>query len=235
MTYAASARYYDLIYGEKDYAAEAAEVDRRIQAARPGAASLLDVACGTGAHLVHLTGRYRCEGVDLSADQLAVAADRVPDVPLQQADMEDFDLGRRFDAVICLFSAIGYMTTLERLGRAIAAMARHLEPGGVLIVEPWLQPEVWVDGHLSALFVDEPDMKLARVGVSETHGRVSVLELHHLIATVAAGVEQFVERHELGLFTAAEHLQAYAADGLEAEHDPEGLTGRGLYTATRPR
>ena len=57
---------------------------------------------------------------------------------LEVADMTSFDLGRRFDVVTCLFSSIGYVGTAERLDQAIATMAAHLEPGGTLIVEPWL-------------------------------------------------------------------------------------------------
>ncbi len=233
--YARSALFYDAIYGSKEYAAEADEIDRRIQAARPGANTLLDVACGTGGHLRALSDRYRCEGVDLSSEQLAVAAERVAGVPLHQADMTSFDLGRRFDAVTCLFSAIGYAGTVERLDAAIAAMARHLEPGGVLIVEPWLEPQVWQDGHLSSLFVDQPDIKIARLAVSTTEGRLAVMEMEHLVATREAGVEHFVERHALGLFTVDEQLAAFAAAGLEARHESTGLIGRGLYTAIRPR
>jgi SAM-dependent methyltransferase len=231
--YARSARFYDAIYAFKDYAGEAAEIDRRIQEARPGAATLLDVACGTGGHLRELAGRYRCEGVDLSAEQLAVAAQRLPGVPLHEADMTTFDLGRRFDAVTCLFSSIGYVGTVEGLRAAIGAMARHLEPGGVLIIEPWLEPDVWEDGHLGSLFVDEPDIKIARLEVSAREGRLAVMEMEHLIATREGGVEHFVERHELALFTVDEHLEAFRAAGLEVEHDPDGLIGRGLYTAVR--
>jgi SAM-dependent methyltransferase len=54
------------------------------------------------------------------------------------ADPADFNLGLTFDAVVCLFSAIGYVVTVKRLHSALAAMARHLRPGGVLLVEPWL-------------------------------------------------------------------------------------------------
>jgi SAM-dependent methyltransferase len=231
--FARSARYYDVIYGFKDYAAEAAELDRRIQEARPGAATLLDVACGTGAHLRFLTASYRCEGVDISPELLAIAAERVPDAVLHEADMTSFSLGRRFDAVVCLFSSIGYVGTPERLDAAIGAMASHLAPGGVLLVEPWLEPEVWQDGHLSALFVDEEDVKLARLGVARTEGRLAVLELAHLIAT-RDGVERFDERHELALFTVDEHLAAFRRAGLDARHDPGGLIGRGMYTARAP-
>jgi SAM-dependent methyltransferase len=232
--YARSARFYDAIYGSKDYAGEAERIDREIQARKPGARTLLDVACGTGAHLAHLAGRYEAEGVDLSADQLAVARSRLPEVPLQVADMVELDLGRRFDAVVCLFSAIGYVGTVERLNRAVAAMARHLEPGGVLIVEPWLQPDVWQDGHLSSLFVDEDDIKIARMAVSQTENGLSVMEMEHLVGTVEDGVQHFVERHELGLFTVEQNVQAFRAAGLEVEHDPDGLIGRGLYIGVAP-
>jgi SAM-dependent methyltransferase len=232
--FARSARYYDAIYGFKDYAAEAERVHREIQARRPGARTLLDVACGTGGHLAHLAGRYDAEGVDLSQEQIEVARSRLPEVPLHVADMTELDLGRRFDAVTCLFSSIGYTGTVERMRTAIAAMARHLEPGGVLIVEPWLTPDVWQDGLLSSLFVDEDDIKIARLAVSRTEGRTSIMDMEHLVATVEEGVQHFVEHHELGLFTVEEQLEAFRAAGLEVDHDPEGLIGRGLFAGVAP-
>ena len=42
---------------------------------------------------------------------LGIARHRLPGVPLHLADMRDFDLPERFDAVTCLFSSIGYLTT----------------------------------------------------------------------------------------------------------------------------
>jgi SAM-dependent methyltransferase len=152
-----SARIYDAIYASiRDYPREAVQLDALIQERRPEAHTLLDVACGTGAHLEHLADRYEVEGLDLDGDMLAVARDRLRDVEFHQADMADFDLGKRFDAVVCMFSSIGYVHTEERLRSAIAAMARHLAPGGVLVVEPWLAPGDWDDGRVGGVFVDEP-------------------------------------------------------------------------------
>ena len=79
-----------------------------------------------------------------------------PEAAFHRDDMTDFDLGRRFDALVCMFSSIGYAKTEERLRAAAEAMGRHLEPGGVLVVEPWLAPDDWQDGHVAATFVDEP-------------------------------------------------------------------------------
>src|SRR5205085_1701615 len=79
-------------------AREAELVHEAVQARKPGASTLLDVACGTGAHLAEFRRWYRCEGVDLEPKLLAVARERLPDVPLGEAEMRDLDLGRRFDA-----------------------------------------------------------------------------------------------------------------------------------------
>jgi ubiquinone/menaquinone biosynthesis C-methylase UbiE len=228
-----SARIYDAIYASiRDYAREADELDRLIQERRPGARTLLDVACGTGVHLHHLAKRYEVEGLDLDPEMLAVARERLPEVTFDEADMAEFDLGRRFDAVVCMFSSIGYVQTEERLRGAIASMARHLELDGVLVVEPWLTPEVWQDGHMGAVFVDEPHLKIARMNVAARRGTISVVDFNYLVAT-PDGVEHFTELHELGLFTVEQQLAAFRSTGLQGEHDPEGPMGRGLYVATR--
>jgi SAM-dependent methyltransferase len=226
--YRDSARYYDAIYSFKDYAAEAAAVSAQIRAHKPDADTLLDVACGTGAHLAHFAREYRVEGIDLSEEQLAIARARLPGIELHQGDMTTFNLGKTFDAVTCMFSSIGYVRTLDGLDAAIGRMAAHLTPGGVLVVEPWLLPDAFEAGHLSTLFVDEPEIAIARMSISHKEGRRSWFDMEHLVGS-ADGIERFVEHHELGLFTVEEQIAAFERAGLRVEHDPEGPIGRGLY------
>jgi SAM-dependent methyltransferase len=228
-----SARLYDAVYATmKDYRAEAERVHELVEARRPGARTLLDVACGTGAHLEHLARHYDVEGLDLDPDMLAVARERLPGVPLHEADMAAFELGRTFDAVVCLFSSIAYVRTLERLERAVASMAAHLEPGGVLVIEPWVLPEQWDARRLHAVFVDEPDLKIARMSVPPPLAREQTLEFHYLVAT-RDGIEHFTERHDIAMFTHDEYVGAVGAAGVRVEHDPDGLMGRGLYVGVR--
>ena len=107
-------------------------------------------------------------------------------------------------------------------------MARHLEPGGLLVVEPWFAPDEWRAGHVSMLTVDEPERKLVRMALAGRRDDVSTIDFHYLVAT-SAGIEHFTEHHELALFTDAQYREAFAAAGLSVEHDAAGLMGRGLY------
>lgn len=162
-----SARFYDVLYSAKDYAGESARLHALIQQhKRSGGAALLDVACGAGGHLSYLRPQYALEGLDLDDTMLAVACERFPDIPFHCADMADFALGRKFDVVTCLFGSIGYVRTVERLRQMLANCARHLQPGGVLILEPWLTPDQFHPGAVYAVFVDQPDLKIARISVS---------------------------------------------------------------------
>ena len=123
--YRSAARAYDLFYSEKDYAEEAGAVVALAEQYSPGARSLLDVGCGTGVHLSHLASHYaRVVGVDASAEMLGEARAAFPEIPFHQGDMRTFALGDTFDVVTCLFSAVGYMTTVDDLHTAVANMAR---------------------------------------------------------------------------------------------------------------
>lgn len=233
--FAKSADLYDAVYAAKDYEREAQRLHALIQQRKgSGDARLLDVACGTGNHLTFLTRWYAVEGLDLDEAMLAIARRKHPEVVFHRADMVEFDLGREFDVVVCLFSSIGYARTEPRLRRALRSMRRHTRPGGVVIVEPWLRPETYQRGHVSAVLVDRPDLKVARMNVARVKGRISVLDFHYLVAT-PRGIDYFTERHELALFPDEAYLEAFRACGLDVAYDPEGLTGRGLYVGARPR
>lgn len=228
-----SAQYYDHIYARFDHATIAAMVHAIIQqrAQRP-ATTLLDVACGTGLDLSHLREHYSVEGVDLDPQMLEIARKRLPDVPLHVRDMADFDLGRAFDVVICLGSAIGAVRTPERLNSAIACMARHVTPGGLLIVEPWFTPDDYIPGMLSSLCVEEPDLRIARMNVGRVEDDISILDFHYLVGT-PDGIDYFSEQLELGLFTHEQYMDSFLSAGLRPEYEPHGPTGRGLYIGVK--
>ena len=231
--YAEMAQYYDRIYSFKDYAAETEKLIGWIETHRQSnGVRLLDIACGTGRHLEHLSKSFDAEGLDLSPELLELAQERNPGMTFHCGDMRTFDLASSYDAITCLFSSIGYMTTIEDLGKAVANMARHLVPGGVLIVEPWLTPDAWKPGTVHGMYIDDPELKIARVNTSVTKERLSVFDLHHLVGTPEKTFH-FVEHHEMGLYDAEEMTDAFEKAGFSVTLDPEGLMSRGIYIGVR--
>jgi ubiquinone/menaquinone biosynthesis C-methylase UbiE len=231
-----SAHIYDAIYLSrgKDYEADAQSVHDLVKAnLKSGGNTLLDVACGTGIHLSYLKNHFECEGLDLDPKMLEAAQKKMPEMKFHQGDMLDFNLGRQFDIITCLFSSIGYVKTVPNMKKAIATMSRHLKPGGVLIIEPWFAPDTWHPGKVYATFVDEPDLKIARINLSGVDGTLSYFVFHYLVGTPEK-VQYFDERHELGLFTVDEYKLALHDSDLEVGHDPEWLNGRGLYLGLKP-
>ncbi len=231
-----STAFYDAIYAAmgKDYAREAQQLHAIIQEHKRSPGNrLLDVACGTGAHLAELRNTYEVEGLDLDAHMLKIAKRRCPGVTFHRTDMVNFDLGRHYDVVICMFSSIGYAKTVPRLRKTLRTMRKHVLPGGLVIIEPWLKPEVFRPGHISAVFVDQPDLKIARMNTSTLKDGVSVLNFHYLVTTLK-GIAHFTEHHELGLYTHDDYLAAYRKNGLEVLYESEGPMGRGLYIGLRP-
>lgn len=224
-----SAPVYDAIYSAqgKDYAAEADRVQQVVAAAHPEARTLLDVACGTGRHLEFLSEHFDCEGVDINDDFLAIARERCPEARFTRGDMTGFDLARRFDVVTCLFSSVAYAHPRVRLYEAIRSMARHVAAGGLLVVEPFFRPDEFMVEGVWAVFVDEPDLKVARIGTNRQHDDLAVLDFHYLVGH-PGDVTSFTERHELGLYDWDDLTAAFEREGLEVEIDEEGLIGRGL-------
>jgi ubiquinone/menaquinone biosynthesis C-methylase UbiE len=236
MMFSKSAQYYDEIYAsiDKDYVAEAKRAYSFIQKYKQTKGkSLLDVACGTGVHASLLSKHYQVEGIDLDTEMLKVAQKKHPAIRFHQGDMTDFDLGRQFDVIVCLFSSIGYVKTKVRLRNAIKNMSKHLLLGGVVLIEPWFSSRQWHPGRASMTQVNQPDLKIVRMSYSGQKGNVSTIEFQYLIGT-PDGIEHSMEMHELGLFTHKEYTEALKSATLRVIYDKEGLDGRGLYIGIKP-
>ena len=229
-----SAELYDVLYDAagKDYGTEAAGLRDLIVSRVPEGSELRDVACGSGRHLEHISQWFDCTGVDIEPTLLDIARRRCPQATFVHADMLDLDLGRSFDAVTCLFSSIAYVVTNDRLARAVQRMAAHLRPGGVLVIEPWVLPEVWTEDVVQVLTAQQQGWPLVRMMHSVRAGQVSVLDAHYLVGG-PAGIEHFTERHELGLFSRSDYEGALTSAGLTAEWVAEGLCDRGLILGFR--
>jgi ubiquinone/menaquinone biosynthesis C-methylase UbiE len=230
-----SAEWYDALYSFKDYQKESEAITDLLKMEHPQAKTILDVACGTGEHDKYLSLSYEVDGVDINSDLVQVATGKNPEGKYVCADMMSFHISKRYDAVLCLFSSIGYLKTIENVVTALDNFERHLATDGIVVVEPWFEPEAWKpDGTVHMLTGETPEGKICRMNISERAGSLSVLNFNYLVGT-RSGVEYFTEHHELGLFSVEQMKRAFESAGLKAEYSEEGLTGRGLYLARKDK
>lgn len=228
-----SADIYDLVYSFKDYQAEAGEIISIIKARHPRCESVLDIGCGTAEHHKYLKSGFRIDGLDINEEFIRSARIKNGAGSYYAADMADFRLNKKYDVILCLFSSIGYVLTMERMISALKRFNEHLKEDGLVLVEPWFTPETWYAGRLHLVTYDKADLKICRMNISETDGRLSIINFHYLIGTPDKGVRHLEERHELALFSKAEMRTAFDEAGFEVSYDEKGLIGRGMYFGTK--
>jgi len=104
---------------------------------------VLDIACGTGPHLVRLAERgYRMSGLDLSPQNVAFLGERLESKGLAAdlivGDMTDFRLRRPVDAAVCMQDSQGHLLTNEQLLAHLRSVARSLRRGGVYVFDRYM-------------------------------------------------------------------------------------------------
>src|SRR5262249_43599491 len=111
---------------------------------------VVDIACGTGPHLLRLADRgYQMSGLDLSPRNIDFLRERLTrkghEGELVVGDMTDFRLARPVEAAICMQDSQGHLLRTEQLVAHLRAVARCLKPGGLYVfdrymVSSWTNP-----------------------------------------------------------------------------------------------
>jgi SAM-dependent methyltransferase len=171
------AEYYDLLYQEKDYIAEANFIHQLIQKHFPQAESILDMGCGTGKHaLALLDFGYQIAGIDKSKFNIKKALSEISGsgsnpskITFKKADIRKIRLDHRYDVVTSLFHVMSYQITNEDLIAAFQTAKHHLNKGGLFIFDCWYGPAVLKDRptvriknitneHLKVTRIAEPEI-----------------------------------------------------------------------------
>ena len=133
MSYESFARFYDAVQG--DGGGRAAVLRELIERRRPGARTVLELACGTGSILAQLRDEYDVTGLDRSREMLALAAAKVPGVRLVESDMTRFSLGECFDVVLCVYDSINHLLAFAEWEAVFDRAREHLNDGGIFVFD----------------------------------------------------------------------------------------------------
>jgi SAM-dependent methyltransferase len=104
---------------------------------------VLDIACGTGPHLLRLAARgYRMTGLDLSPRNIEFLRERARQKGFHPSlivdDMTDFRLSGPADAAICMQDSQGHLLTNEQIVAHLRAVARAVAPGGLYVFDRYM-------------------------------------------------------------------------------------------------
>lgn len=223
-------RYYDLLYRDKDYAAEVAYIiDRLTQHGVMGSA-LLEFGSGTGQHGRLLAERgFRVTGIERSAEMVA-KAQSVPGFTCQQGDICTVQLGRNFDAVLSLFHVVSYQTTNTAVQAVFARAAAHLQSGGLLLFDIWYSPAVYAQRPaVRVKRMADAAVEVTRIAEPKLYPNGNRVDVHYnffIRDKIGGAIEIVTETHPLRHFSLPElNLFAQMA-GFECVGAEEFLTGK---------
>ena len=246
--------YYDLLYRDKDYAAEAQHIQRLIQRHRPGVASILELGSGTGRHARLLAEMgHRVHGLERSpsmleqARRLAAASSARERLSFVQQDIRELGTGGRFDVIMSLFHVVSYLTATEDLRKLFTAVAQNLAPDGVFLFDCWYGPAVLHQvPAVRVKRVESEACRLVRIAEPELRIREDVVVVNYdmFIEQKPEGrILHFTEQHPMRYFFEPElrvlldacgmQIAACSAD-LGVEEQPS-VQHWGLTVIARPR
>jgi len=161
------AKYYNLLYADKDYQGEAMYVDTLIKRFSPQSAkSLLDIGCGTGNHASFMSALgYKITGVDMSEEMIENAKTKqIPNSQFIVGRASEFRLQERFDVITSLFHVLSYQTDNFQLLGMISNIAEHLNPEGLFVFDFWYAPAVMTERpSVRIKRLEDNDIKVTRI------------------------------------------------------------------------
>ena len=234
LLYKQLAKYYDLVYSWKDYKKEALKIKSLIKKYKKSdGKELLDAACGTGEHLKYLKSNFSCTGMDISKEMLKIAKKNVKGAVFKQADIINFNINKKFDAILCLFSSIAYLKTYKNLEKSIKNFYKHLKNGGVIIIEGFIAKSDFKPNSSYMDIYDGKNVKVARIGTSKIKNGLMLAEMRYLIGE-KGNINYFSETHELGLFDINKVLKIMKKFKIRGIFIKKGLMkDRGIYIGVK--
>lgn len=198
---------YDAIYRSKDYKSEVDLIERIFaDHGLHGRQRVLDLGCGTGNHALSLAARgHSVIGVDRAPGMLARARTKASEagigrVAFHDGDIRELDLEQRFDAVLMMFTVLGYLTEEADVLAALKTVRGHLEPGGLFVFDVWNGPAVLADRPgAREVRVTEDAVQVTRKTSARLDVAKHLCHVHFDLERAGAGdsVERWPEDHTL--------------------------------------
>lgn len=210
MVFDAYSEYYDLLYTDKDYSAEAIYIDALIKRHAPAAKHILELGCGTGAHAEYLARMgYHVRGIDMSEGMIERAQRRLAKLPSDIAkrlsfsvsDIRNARLEKTYDIIIALFHVMSYQNTNRDLMKVLQTAYDHLKINDFFLFDYWYGPSVLTKLPATRVKHFENDaIHATRVAEPEIHFNRNVVDVNYEITVKdkhSDAITELTEKHAM--------------------------------------
>ena len=134
-------QYYDIAFGYRDLDLECDFIEKQIAVhSRSNSFSLLDIACGTGSHLIEMGKRgFEVSGFDISPKMIEYAKKKAEangiNATLWVDNMVSFSGEKKYGCAINLLTGFNYLLRNEDVEEHLKRVASALHTGGLYIIE----------------------------------------------------------------------------------------------------
>ncbi len=225
-------RYYDLLYKDKDYKAEAEYISRLIRSVRPGSENIIELGCGTGNHALLLCkDGFEVTGLERSAGMVAIAkAKGINGFTPIVADIIKFELSQKFDVALSLFHVVSYLATNDVLISCFHKVNNHLNTGGIFIFDIWYSPAVYHQKPETRIKrIEDGTYNITRLAEPEIHYNENIVDVNYEIIIqnkITQLTEVYKEKHPMRHFSIPEIELLATITGFKIIRSEEFLTGR---------
>ncbi|WP_316812019.1 class I SAM-dependent methyltransferase [Pedobacter heparinus] len=202
--------YYDLIYENKDYTAEAVYVIELISSYKPDAKTMLEFGSGTGIHATIFNERgFDIHGVEPSTEMLVIAKKKErPGLFFQQGNMISYKSDNKFDVATALFHVVSYLNSNEELFSSFINIGNHIKSKGLFIFDAWYSAAVLTQLPEKRIKIVENDLyKVTRHANPVNHWNENVIDVIYDIDVLeksSGDKQQFSETHKMRHFSIPE-------------------------------
>jgi SAM-dependent methyltransferase len=233
------AKYYDLLYTDKNYVKEAKYVNDIISKHSKKHKNILELGCGTGIHAIELAkSGYWIDGIDLSKGMLQKATKRIDNLPKTLASKLSFSLGdirnfrnkKKYDIVISLFHVTSYMTTNHHVEEMFKTANIHLKKDGLFIFDCWYGPTVLTDRPVERIKnLENKEIKVIRIAKPEIFPNENMVNVNYeisIIDKVTKKSEKTNETHTVRYFFKPEIVSFLEKAGFKLIDARELITNK---------
>ncbi len=228
-------KYYDLLYQTKDYLAEATYIADCFKTYAPNTKTILEIGSGTGSHgLILQKMGYDILGLERS--QKMVEKANLRGFACKQADITNFVIDRKYDAVISLFHVISYINDNDSLEKFFINANNCLNSGGLFIFDVWYSPAVYHQKPgIRTRKVESAEISVIRIAEPQIHFEKNVVDVNYSILVKDKKHDNWVdfqEKHPMRHFSIPEIGLLSKFTGFELLKVEEFLTGNIPYENT---